>query len=178
MFPLFCFHNVTRWNIFLTVILSELPLSKSLFFDKKWVPQRQRVWCFLLQNTVSIKMLPAFQELRCITIRILWLSSWRLRLFKCTLCHVQSLNIMSRRVAGWYWVQCFKMAKVDPVSPFYLTLLLKKATLQWGTYKYEKRVFRVEISSFVRFEIGSAIYASLPWKFLNFKGVLQRFPSI
>ena len=28
-------------------------------------------------------------------------------------------------------VQCFKVAKTDPVSPFYPTLWLKKATLQW-----------------------------------------------
>ena len=28
-------------------------------------------------------------------------------------------------------VQCFKVAKIDPVSPFYPTLWLKKATLQW-----------------------------------------------
>ena len=28
-------------------------------------------------------------------------------------------------------VQCFKMAKIDPVSPFYPTLWLKKAALQW-----------------------------------------------
>ena len=28
-------------------------------------------------------------------------------------------------------VQCFKMAKIDPASPFYSTLWLKKATLQW-----------------------------------------------
>ena len=29
-------------------------------------------------------------------------------------------------------VQRFKMAIIDPVSPFYPTLCLKKATLQWG----------------------------------------------
>ena len=28
-------------------------------------------------------------------------------------------------------VQCFKVANIDPVSPFYPTLWLKKATLQW-----------------------------------------------
>ena len=28
-------------------------------------------------------------------------------------------------------VQCFKVAKIDPVSQFYPTLWLKKATLQW-----------------------------------------------
>ena len=28
-------------------------------------------------------------------------------------------------------VQYFKVAKIDPVSPFYPTLWLKKATLQW-----------------------------------------------
>ena len=39
-----------------------------------------------------------------------------------TYCHVQSQ-------AGR--VQCFKMAKIDPVSPIYPTLWLKKATLQW-----------------------------------------------
>ena len=29
-------------------------------------------------------------------------------------------------------VHCLKMAKIDPVSPFYPTLWLKKPTLQWG----------------------------------------------
>ena len=28
-------------------------------------------------------------------------------------------------------VQCFKVAKIDPVSPFYPTIWMKKATLQW-----------------------------------------------
>ena len=28
-------------------------------------------------------------------------------------------------------VQCFKVAKIDPVSPFYPTVWMKKATLQW-----------------------------------------------
>ena len=28
-------------------------------------------------------------------------------------------------------VQCFKVAKIDPVSPFYPTIWMQKATLQW-----------------------------------------------
>ena len=39
------------------------------------------------------------QELRCVTTLISWLSFWQLRLFKRTLCHVQSRNRLSRRVA-------------------------------------------------------------------------------
>ena len=35
------------------------------------------------------------------TTLIPWLSFWRLCLFKCMLCHVQSRNRLSRRVAGW-----------------------------------------------------------------------------
>ena len=35
-------------------------------------------------------------------------------------------------------VQCFKVAKIDPVSPFYPTLWMKKATLQ-REYPQEER---------------------------------------
>ena len=73
------------------------------------------------------------------------------------------------------------MAKIYPVSPFYLTLWSKKQLCNRETYKKnEKGAFRVEISSFVPFEFGSVynITNGLPWKFLNFDGVLQRFPSI
>ena len=48
------------------------------------------------------------------------------------------------------------------------------------TKSTKKEAFRVEMSSFVRFDTGSVytITTGLPWKFLNFDGVLQRFPSI
>ena len=56
-----------------------------------------------------------FQELRCVTTLITWLSS-NVRYVTCsygTDCPVES---PSGRV------QCFKMAKIDPVSSFYPTL--------------------------------------------------------
>ena len=100
--------------------------------------------------------------------------------FKRTLCHMQSRNRLSRRVAGK--VQCFKMAKIDPVSPFYPTLWLEKEILPWKNLQevQKKRAFRLWISTFVRFEIGFVykITAGLPWKFLNFDGALRRLHSI
>ena len=48
------------------------------------------------------------------------------RLFKCMLCQVQT---HAESPAGR--VRCFKVAKIDPVSPFYPTIWMKKATLQW-----------------------------------------------
>ena len=50
-----------------------------------------------------------------------WLSFWRLRLLKRTLCHVQSQKRLSPEVTGW-WPD-FKMAKIDLVWPFYLALV-------------------------------------------------------
>ena len=40
----------------------------------------------------------------------------------------EQIVTQSRRLVG---VQRFKMAKIDPVSPFYPTLWLKKEILQW-----------------------------------------------
>ena len=44
----------------------------------------------------------------------------------------------------------------------------------------KERAFRLQMSTFVRFEIGSVytITACLPWKFLNFDGVLRRLHSM
>ena len=110
-------------------------------------------------------MLP-FQEFCCITILILWLSFWRLCLFKPTLWHVQSPNIChAESPAGR--VQCFKMAEIDPVSPFCLTLwFTKKQFCNVETYKKYKK------------QGPYTFTAGLPWKFMNFDGVLQRLPSI
>ena len=82
-----------------------------------------RVWFFASSKYCRHRKCYSFdQELRCVTSLISWLSFWQLRLFKRTLWHVQSRNRLSRRVAG--------MAKIDPVSPFYPILWLKKAILQ------------------------------------------------
>ena len=102
------------------VILSKVPLLTSLFFDKKWVPEKARLIfssskycrdrkCYSFKNCVAL--LPWF-----------W---WLRHYVTCshgTDCHAES-------TAGR--VQCFKMAKIDPVSTFYPTLWLKKGILQW-----------------------------------------------
>ena len=74
----------------------------------------------------------------------------------------------------WKWLKLTQFHLFTPLFDW------KKQLCNGKTYKkYEKRAFRLQISTFVRFEIGSVytITAGLPWKFLNFDGVLQRFPS-
>ena len=105
---------------------------QSPYFSIKSEYQNYSAFDFLFFKTLSAsKIMLPFHEFRCITILILWLSFWRLCLFKPTLWHVQSPNIChAESPAGR--VQCFKMAEIDPVSPFCLTLIYKKAILQCG----------------------------------------------
>ena len=65
----------------------------------------------------------------------------------------EQILTQSRRLVG---VQRFKMAKIDPVLPFSPHSLIAKSTT--------KRAFRLYISTFVCFEIGSVytITAGLP----------------
>ena len=75
-----------------------------------------------------------------------------------------------------------KLRCVASVTPTFLPhSLIRKATLQWGNLQ-EVRKTGLHCSNiyFVCFKIGSvySITASLQWKFLNFDGVLQRFPLI
>ena len=56
----------------------------------------------------------------------------------------EQIVTQSRRLVEFIVSKWLKVAKIDPVSPFYPTLWLKKATLQWETHKkYEKRAFRL-----------------------------------
>ena len=77
----------------------------------------------------------------------------------------------------------FSVSKWLKLTQFHLFTPLfdwNKQLYNGETYKnYEKRAIR-PVSTFVYFEIGSVytITFGLPWKFLNFDGVLQRFPSI
>ena len=69
----------------------------------------------------------------------------------------------------WKWLTLTQFHLFTPLFDW------KKQLCNGKTYKkYEKRAFRLQISTFVRFEIGSVytITAGLPWKFLNFDGVL------
>ena len=84
---------------------------------------------FFFFKILSVLKMFLFQELRCVTTVIPWLSFWRrhfnARYVTCSHgadCHAES-------PAGR--VHCLKMAKIDPVSPFYPTLWLKKEILQW-----------------------------------------------
>ena len=54
-------------------------------------------------------------------------------------------------------VHCLKMAKIDPVSPFYPTLWLEKGILQWENLQevQKNEPLGCKISTFVRCEIGN-----------------------
>ena len=107
-----------------SVILSELPLLKSIFFDKKWVPEKARLTfssskycrdrkCYSFKNCGSL--LPWFRHFNGFV-------SSNVSNVRC------SHGTESRRLGR---VQRFKMAKIDPFSPFYPTLWLEKEILQW-----------------------------------------------
>ena len=90
---------------------------------------RKSAFDFFFFKILSGSKMLLFQELRCVTTLIPWLSfngfvSSNVRYVTCshgTDCHAES---PSGRV------QRFKMAKIDPVSPFYPTLWLEKEILQ------------------------------------------------
>ena len=104
-------------------------MLKSIFFDKKWVPEKARLTfssskycrdrkCYSFKNCVAL--LPWFRDCH-----FNGFVSSNVRYVTCshgTDCHAES---PSGRV------QRFKMAKIDPVSPFYPTLWLEKGILQW-----------------------------------------------
>ena len=100
---------------------------KSIFFDKKWVPEKARLTfssskycrdrkCYSFKNCVAL--LPWFRDchfngfsnVRCVTCS------------HGTDCHAESPS------GG---VQCFKMAKIDRVPLYYPTLWLEKYILLW-----------------------------------------------
>ena len=133
----------------------------------------------LLQNTVGIETLP-FQELRCLILS--WFRdcyfdgyvSSNVRYIPCshrTYCHAESSPGR---------VQYFKMAKIDPVSPFYPTLWLKKQPMGKRTRstKNEPLGLKYLLLCVSELEVFTHFTAGLPWKFLNLNDVLQRFPSI
>ena len=94
--------------------------------------QKKRVWLFLLQNTVGIGNVS--------------LSRIALRYYDDSVTVILTTNGFvssnARYVTCSHWTDChaespsgrvqrFKMAKIDPVSPFYPTLWLEKEILQW-----------------------------------------------
>ena len=77
-------------------------------------------------------------------------------------CHAESL-------AGR--VQCFKVAKIDPVSPFYPTIWMKKATLQWENPR------KVRKTSLQAVNIYFCAFQS--WKCLhNYHRPTMKFPEL
>ena len=98
--------------------------------------------------------------------------------------YVMSRAVREQIVTQSHRLVEFSVSKWLKLTQFYLFTPLfdwKKQLCNGKTCrKYEKRALRLQISTFERFEIGSVytITASLPWQFLNFDGVLQRFPSI
>ena len=108
-----------------SVILSELTLLKSIFFDKKWVPEKAHLTFSSSKYCRDRKWIALRYYRDSVTVILTAPISSNLRYVTCshgTDCHAES---PSGRV------QCFKMAKIDPVSPFYPTLWLEKEILQW-----------------------------------------------
>ena len=146
---------------------------------------------FFFFKILSVLKMFLFHELRCVATVIPWLSFWRLRAFKResqTKWQVAPY-VMSRAVTEQIVTQSCRLVEFTvwkwlKLTHFHLFTPLfdwKKQLCNGKTYKkYEKRAFRLQISTFVRFEIGSVytITACLQWKFLNFDGVLHRFPLI
>ena len=84
-----------------------------------------------------------FQELRCITTVIPLLSFWRLHLFKGTLCHVQSQQIVmeSGRLVEFSVSKWLKLTQFHLFTPLFDW---KKEFCNGETYKkYKKRAFRL-----------------------------------
>ena len=68
-------------------------------------------------------------------------------------------------------VHCFKIAKIDPIWPFYLALWLKESNFVMGK---RTRSTKNETLGFKYLLFGSVytITTGLQWKFLNFDGYL------
>ena len=117
-----------------------------------------------------------FQELRCVTTVILTAPSHQT--------YVMSRAVTEQIVLQSHRLVEFSVSKWLRLTQFQLFTPLfdwRKQLCNGKTYrKYEKQALRLSISTYVCFEIGSVytIIASIQWKFLNFNGVLQRFPSI
>ena len=63
-------------------------------------------------------------------------------------------------------VQCGKMAKIHPVSPFYLTLRLEKATLQWGNLQEVRKMSKYLLLCVSELEVF--LNTQLPRGYRNF----------
>ena len=94
--------------------------------------------------------------------------------------YVVSRAVTEQIVTQGRWLVEFSVSKWLKLTQFHLFTPLfdwkKEFCIEKTCKKYKKRAFRLKISTFVRFDIGSVytITAGLPWKFLNFYGVLQR----
>ena len=114
-----------------SVILSELPLFSPYFSIKSEYQNTSLFDFFLLQNTVGFENVPLSRiGLRYYSDSVTVFFDSSVRVFKRKLCHVQSRTYCHAELPAGR-VHCLEMANIDPVSPFYTTLRLKKATLQW-----------------------------------------------
>ena len=137
--------------------MSTIVLARLIFSSSKYCWHRK---CYSFKNCVAL--LPWFRDCHFDSS-----VSSNVRYVTCshgTDCHAESP--VGR-------VQCSKMAKIDPVSTFYPTLWLKKATLQWENLQ---EVWKSSLKAVNIYFYTTT--AGLSWKFLNFDGVWQRFPWI
>ena len=142
-----------------------------MFFNKKWVPEKARLTfssskycrdrkCYSFKNCVAL--LPWFRD--CHFNSSVSSNVRHVTYSHGTDCHGES---PSGRV------QCFKMAKIDQVSPFYPTLWLEKAILQWENLQEVQKKNEPLSCKYLLLYVSKLETAGLPWKFLNFDGVLR-----
>ena len=101
---------------------------------------RKSAFDFFFFKILSGSKMLLFQELRCVTTVIPWLSFWRLRLFKGRLCHVQLRNRLSRSRRR---LVEFSVSKWQKLTQFHLFTPLfdwKKEFCNRETYKKYKKM--------------------------------------
>ena len=130
---------------------------------------RKSAFDFFFFKIMSGSKMLVFEELRCVTTVIPWLSLWRLpsnvRYVTCshgTDCHAES-------PAGR--VQCLKMAKIDPVHLFTPLFDWKMEFCNGKTYKKYKKTSLLDVNIY--------FWAFRNWKcLLNYRRPTMKIPEL
>ena len=137
--------------------LSELPLLKFLFFDRKWVPEYLCIWFFASSKHCRHRKCYSFdQELRCVTTLILTAPSLHT--------YVVPRAVTEQTVSVSKW-----LTLIDPVSPVYPILWLKKAILQRENLPDVRKTSHWAVYIYLcAFRNWKCYRQFIPPKFLNF----------